>query len=55
MRMYNIAVERDQPLEDVRRIVDDIDIEPEHPILIVKRAEHEVISRPRQDGCGRRS
>src|SRR5262249_56942233 len=44
----------DQPLEDVRRIVDDIGIEPEHPILIVKRTEQEVISRPRQDGTARR-
>ena len=37
--MHDVAVRREQPLDDVRWIFDDVGIEPEDPILVAKRAE----------------
>src|SRR5579859_2530287 len=44
MRMQDVAAARDQPGQEIRRVVDDIDVEPQHPILLVEAVEQEVVA-----------
>src|SRR5215204_3188190 len=43
VRVEDVAAEREQGLDDVRRILDHVDVQPEHPVLILERARQEMI------------
>jgi hypothetical protein len=61
VRVDDVLPCRQQPVDQIRRRVDHIDIEPEHPVLVVKRARQEMVARtgqrgaPRQLDLGRRA
>src|SRR5262245_42164362 len=47
--MHNVEIKFDQALQDVRRIFDNIDVQPQDPIRVAQRTEQHVVSCPRQD------
>ena len=49
MRMQDIEIVGEEPLEDVLGIIDDVDIEPQHPVLVVERAHQQRVAALRQD------
>src|SRR5690349_7237204 len=49
MRMDNVTLDCKQLLDNVRWIGDNINIKPQHPILIIECGKQEVISRTRQN------
>src|SRR5579883_3532783 len=49
MGLHDVPAQCDQGLDDIRRIFNDVDVEPEHPILIAECAEEKVIARTRED------
>ena len=49
MGMYDVSPGGDEALDQIPWIIDYIDIEPQHPILLRERSKQQMISRPGED------
>src|SRR5438552_3342510 len=50
VRLDDVLPGRQQPLDDVRRIFDDVHVEPQHPVLVVQRMKEQMVAAPAQHG-----
>src|SRR5262245_55536635 len=49
MRLDDVLLGGEQPLQEVRGVLDHVDVQPQDPVLIVERMKQQMIAALRQD------